>query len=168
MRSPLVYTNVLVRNWRSFAEQNLRRAFCPGEFFHSVKFSHPVDMGDYRVARSPDEPMVLALQHVPLVPGLPAVEQFRAGRQALLETGFETFERHIREQLDRMLGSSGFDAAADIAGITVNRWPHGYAYAMDKASGDVAWMPSRWTHERRPWVDARQRIGNITIAGTDS
>mgnify|MGYP001822941343 CR=1 FL=1 len=128
VRSPLVYTNVLVRNWRGFAEQNLRRAFCPGEFFHSVTFSHPVEMGDYRIARSPDQPMVLALQHVPLVPGLPAVEQFRAGRQALLETGFETFERHIREQLDRMLGSNGFDAAADIAGITVNRWPHGYAY----------------------------------------
>jgi len=36
-------------------------------------------------------------------------------------------------------------------------------------SGDVAWSPKkRWKHEHRPWVDARQSIGNIVIAGTDA
>ena len=35
-------------------------------------------------------------------------------------------------------------------------------------AGDVAWSPKRWQHERRPWVDARQSIGNIVIAGTDA
>jgi spermidine dehydrogenase len=25
-----------------------------------------------------------------------------------------------------------------------------------------------WQHEQRPWVDARQRFGNIAIANTDS
>ena len=62
----------------------------------------------------------------------------------------------------------GFDPAHDIAGITVNRWPHGYAYSVDAESGDVAWWPKWWRHERRPWVDARQRVGNIAFAGTDS
>jgi len=32
----------------------------------------------------------------------------------------------------------------------------------------VVWLPEKWRHERRPWVEARQRIGNITIAGTDA
>jgi spermidine dehydrogenase len=131
-------------------------------------FTHPVSTGEYRFSQSPDEPVVLHLQHIPLAPGLPAPEQFRAGRQALLETAFETFERNVRDQLGRMLGAGGFNPARDIAGITVNRWPHGYAYSVDADSGDVAWWPERWQHERRPWVDARKRLGNIAFAGTDA
>ena len=168
VRAPLVYTNVLIRNWQSLAEIGMRRAYCPGSFFQTVMFTHPVSMGDYRFSTSPDEPVVLHLQHMPLTPGLPAPEQFRAGRQALLETSFETFERNLRDQLSRMLGPGGFDPAADIAGITVNRWPHGYAYSVDAESGDVAWWPEAWHHNRRPWVDARQRIGNIAFAGIDA
>ncbi len=168
VRAPLVYTNVLIRNWRSLVKLGVRRAYCPGSFFGTVMFTHPVSMGDYRFSQSPDEPVVLHMSHIPLAPGLPAPEQFRAGRRALLETGFETFEYHVRDLLGRMLGPGGFDPARDIAGITVNRWPHGYAYSVDAESGDVAWSPKRWLHKHRPWVDARQSIGNIVIAGTDA
>jgi len=165
-RAPLVYTNVLIRNWQSLARLGMRRAYCPGSFFQTVMFTHPVSMGDYRFAQSPEEPVILHLQHIPTAPGLPAPEQFRAGRRALLGTSFETFERELRDQLGRMLGPGGFDPARDIAGITVNRWPHGYAYSVD--AGDVAWSPDRWHHQNRPWVEARQRVGNIAFAGTDA
>jgi spermidine dehydrogenase len=67
-----------------------------------------------------------------------------------------------------VLGPGGFDPAWDIVAITVNRWPHGYAFSVDNESGDVAWWPEYWRHERRPWIDARQSIGNIVIAGTDA
>jgi len=168
VRAPLVYTNVLIRNWRSFVNLGLRQAYCPGSFFQTVSFTHPVSMGDYHFSRSPDEPVILHLGYVPLAPGLPAPEQFLAGRRALLQTSFETFERNVRDQLGRMLGPGGFDPARDIAGITVNRWPHGYAYSVDAESGDVAWWPEWWRHENRPWVDARQRVGNIVFAGIDA
>jgi len=168
VRAPLVYTNVLIRNWRSFVNLGLRQAYCPGSFFHTVMFTHPVSMGGYRFSQSPDEPVILHLGYVPLAPGLPAPEQFLAGRRALLQTSFETFERNVRDQLGRMLGPGGFDAARDIAGITVNRWPHGYAYSVDAESGDVAWWPEWWRHERRPWVEARQRVGNIAFAAIDA
>lgn len=168
VRAPLVYTSVLIRSWQSLAKLGVQRAYCPGSFFQAVSFTHPVSMGGYRFSRSPDEPVGLHLQHIPLSPGLPAPEQFRAGRRALLDTPFETFERNLRDQLGRMLGPGGFDPARDIAGITVNRWPHGYAYSVDAESGEVAWWPERWPYERRPWVDARQRIGNIAFAGTDA
>jgi spermidine dehydrogenase len=131
-------------------------------------FTHAVSYGDYRFSVSPDEPVILHLSHIPLEPGLPPAEQFRAGRRKLLETPFETFERNVRDQLGRMLGPAGFDPATDIKGITVNRWPHGYAYSVDRASGDVAWWPEWWSHERVPWVEARDPIGNIVIAGTDA
>ena len=67
-----------------------------------------------------------------------------------------------------MLGPGGFDPARDIEAITVNRWPHGYAYSIDPTSGDVAWWTEAWPHQRRPWQEARQRVGNIAFAGTDS
>jgi spermidine dehydrogenase len=168
VRAPLVYTNVLVRSWRSFVNLGFWRAYCPGSFFQSVRVNRPVSIGDYRFPQSPDDPVVLHLQHIPLAPGLPAAEQFREGRRRLLDTSFATFERKLRGQLGRMLGPGGFEPARDIAGITVNRWPHGYAYSVDAESGDVAWWPRHWRHEHRPWVDARKPIGNIAIAGTDA
>ena len=67
-----------------------------------------------------------------------------------------------------MLGPAGFDPARDIEAITVNRWPHGYAYSVDRATGDVAWWPEAWDGRKRPWIEARQRVGNIAFAGTDS
>ena len=146
VRAPLVYLSVLVRNWRSFVKLGLQQAYCPGSFFQTVMLTEPVSMGEYRDSSSPDEPTVLHLQHIPLAPGLPAPAQFQAGRQALFEMSFETFERNVRGQLGRMLGPGGFDPARDIAGITVNRWPHGYAYSVDAASGDVAWSPASWRH----------------------
>ena len=168
VRAPLVYTNVLVNNWSSFAKLGFSRAYCPGGFFQTVRLSRPVSMGDYRFPQTPAEPMVLNLQHIPLAPGLPAAQQFRAGRQRLLETSFADFERKIRDQLGRMLGPGGFDPARDIAGITVNRWSHGYAYSTDAASGEVSWYPEYWPHKTRPWEEARQRLGNICFAGTDA
>jgi len=168
VRAPLVYTNVLIRNWQSLAKLGMRRAYCPGSFFQAVMFTHPVSIGDYYFTRSPDEPVILHLQHIPLSPGLSAPEQFRAGRRFLLDTPFETFERNLRDQLGRMLGPGGFDPARDIAGITVNRWSHGYAYSIDAETGDVAWSPDEWHHENRPWVTARQRVGNIAFANTDA
>ncbi len=168
VRAPLVVTKALIRNWQSLARLGIRTAYCPGSYFQLVRFTHPVSMGDYRFSLSPDEPVVLHLSYVPLAPGLPAHEQFRAGRQELLETSFATFERKLRDQLGRMLGPGGFDPVRDIAGITVNRWPHGYAYSLDAESNDVGWWDKYWRHERMPWVEARQRVGNIAFAAHDA
>jgi NAD(P)-binding Rossmann-like domain len=55
----------------------------------------------------------------------------RIGQHELLKTSFEQFELEIRRQLARELASGGFDPAADIVGITVNRWPWGYSYTYD-------------------------------------
>ena len=67
-----------------------------------------------------------------------------------------------------MFGSAGFDAARDIAGITVNRWPHGYAYGYDPESDRLAYEPEKWPVEKRNWELGRRRFGNISIASTDA
>jgi spermidine dehydrogenase len=168
LRAPLVYTNVLIRNWTSFANLGVHNVRCPGSYHHRVMLDYPVSIGDYRCPRRPEEPMVLHLDRAPGQPGSSAREQFAAGKRELLRTSFETFEREVRDQLGRVLGDGGFDPARDIAAITVNRWPHGYAYGYDPVNDRVAFEPARWPEEKRYWEKASQRFGNITIAGTDS
>ena len=167
-RSPLLSAKALIRNWHSMANLGIRSAWCPGSFYQVVRFTHPVSMGEYKFSTSPDEPVVLHFWHNPLAPGLPAADQFRAGRRQMLETSFEMYERNLRDQLARMLGPGGFDPAQDIAAITVNRHPHGYSYSYDPETNDVAWWDEYWRHEGKPWIDARQRVGNIAFAAHDA
>jgi spermidine dehydrogenase len=109
---------------------------------------------------------VLHLVRTPCAPGKPRKEQHRLGRADLLSTSFDTFEREIREQLARTLAGGGFDPARDIAGITVNRWPHGYTYNYNTLEDPVAWALS--TPEDRAFVVGRRRFGRISIANADA
>ncbi len=167
LRSPKVYTSVLVRNWQAFVRLGLREAFCPGSYHDVVGLCDPVSMGEYRTPRRPDEPMVLQLYRVPLAPGLPAPAQWRRGMWELQATSFEVFERRVRDQLGRMLEGGGFDPARDIEAITVNRWPHGYCFGYDPATDEVAWT-SEWPVQERPWLRARQPFGRIAVASCDT
>ena len=78
-----------------------------------------------------------------------SVSQNRIGRADILATSLETFERNIREQMGRILGPGGFDPARDITAITVNRWPHGYAYEYNYLF-DPVWAPGQAPHEIGP------------------
>jgi spermidine dehydrogenase len=122
----------------------------------------PVSLGEYRFARDPSEPIPLFLLRTPCQPGLPIREQHMAGRMELLATPFESYERELREQLQRLLGPAGFDAARDVRAIVVNRWPHGYAYGHNRL-----WDPEL-AEDQRPHVLGRKRFGRIAIAGCDA
>jgi spermidine dehydrogenase len=78
--------------------------------------------------------------HAPTAPnqGLNMREQYRAGRTRLYTMSFADFEHEIRDELGRMLNSAGFDFDRDVAAITVNRWPHGYAYTPTPLYDDPA------------------------------
>ena len=163
IKLPLVYVNVALRNWHSFATLGVDRINCPYAYFSDVKLDYPVSIGGYRNPRTPDEPILVHLVHVPLTPGqgLSNVEQYKVGRYKLLATTFAEYEAEIRGQLTRMLGAGGFDAARDIAAITVNRWPHGYAYSVDSLFDAPFVGPPTY-------VVARERYGNVTIANSDA
>ena len=159
---PLVYTNVALRNWTAFHQLGVRTIAAPGGFHHAVSLHEPISIGTYRYARTPEAPVLLRLVRTPCQPGLPAREQHRHGRRELLTTPFTTFERHLRDELGRMLAPAGFDPAREIVAITVNRWPHGYAYEYNPL-----WDPE-WAPEEQPCVLARQPFGRITIANADA
>jgi spermidine dehydrogenase len=162
VKVPLVYTVVEVRNWNAFHKLGVRGVSCPGMYHSSVNLDQAINIGEYRPVRSPDEPVLVRMLRTPCQPGLSAREQQRAGHYELLATPFETFERNIRDQLARVLGSGGFDPAHDIEAITVNRWPHGYAYEYNPM-----WDPD-WPEGKRPCDLARKRFGRITIANSDA
>jgi spermidine dehydrogenase len=163
VKEPLVYTNVAVRNWHAFIKLGVSRIYSPQGYFSNTKLDFPVSLGGYRNPGNPDEPMVVHMKRIPLTPnqGLSNVEQFRLGRQQLLVTPFEEYEKRITDQLDRMLGSGGFQSARDIAAITVNRWPHGYAYDPNSLFDPVRPGPP-------PYVIGRKRCGSVTIANSDA
>ena len=163
VKEPLVYTNVAVRNWDAFIKLGVSRIYSPHGYFSNTKLDFPVSLGGYRNPRKPDEPMVVHMKRIPLTPnqGLTNVEQFRLGRQQLLMTPFEEFETRITDQLDRMLGAGGFKSAREIAAITVNRWPHGYAYDPNSLFDPQTSGPP-------PYVIGRKRCGSVTIANSDA
>jgi spermidine dehydrogenase len=162
VKVPLVYTVVAIKNWTSFHKLGIRGASCPGMFHSSVNLDQPVSIGDYKCPHSPEEPILVRMLRTPCQPGLSARDQQRAGHYELLATSFETFERKIRDQLERVLSGGGFDPARDIQAITVNRWPHGYAYEYNPL-----WDPD-WPEGERPCDIARRRHGRITIANSDA
>jgi len=135
-------------------------------FHPSVALTEAVSLGDLQHAQTPDEPIALHLTKAMSVPGKPRKEQHRLGRAELLNTSFETFERSIRDQLARILGPGGFDPARDIVAITVNRWPHGYAYTYNSLYDPMEWVFT--STSARPNVIARQPYGRITIANSDA
>jgi spermidine dehydrogenase len=162
VKVPLVYTVAAIKNWTSFHKLGIRGASCPGMYHSSVNLDQPVNIGDYKCSHSPEEPILVRMLRTPCQPGLSAREQQRAGHYELLATPFETFERNIRDQLERVLAGGGFNSARDIEAITVNRWPHGYAYEYNPL-----WDPD-WPDGQRPCDIARQRHGRITIANSDA
>jgi spermidine dehydrogenase len=160
---PLVYTNVFVKQWTAFEKLKVNTVSSPGMWHASTNLDFPVSIGQYAHSKTPAEPVVLHMTKAACKPGLPGPAQHVAGRAELLQTSFETIERGIRDQLGRMLGGGGFDPAADILGITVNRWPHGYAYQYSSLA-DPFWLEGG----EQPCVAARKPFGRIAIANSDA
>jgi spermidine dehydrogenase len=165
-KTPLVYINIAIRNWRAFSEIGFSRIYIPkAQLMHSFVMDYPVSMGDYKFTQSPDEPTILHGTFIPTRPyeGLTAREQNIAGRRQLYEMSFDDFETGIARQLDGALSRGGFDVEQDVAGITVNRWPHGYAYEYNQL-----FDPPEWNPYNGPHIEGRAQIGRISIANSDA
>ena len=164
---PILYTKVMLRNWRAFKQAGIGAAVASGNYHPVVFMDFPVSFGGQKHPDDPDQPVILNMEKFLHAPnsGLPTREQRRIGRHELLATPFETMERNIRTQLASMLAATDFDPARDIDAITVNRWAHGYSdgfYALDDP-----WFGD-WNDPRRPNIRGRQPFGRITIANSDA
>jgi spermidine dehydrogenase len=162
VKAPLVYAHAVIRNWTCFTKLGIHQIVSPGSYFTYTALDFPVSLGTYKFPSKPEEPAVLFMLRTPCHPGLPMRDQNRAGREELLQTPYAKFERNIRDQLERMLAGTGFDAANDIVGITVNRWAHGYAYTPNSL------FEPDWKDGEQPWIVGRKPFGRIAIANSDA
>jgi spermidine dehydrogenase len=167
VRTPILYTNVALGNWRAWKKLGIGAVSAPNGYHVNAMLDFPVSLGGYAFSDNPDEPIVVHMERFPHRnnENLNRREQFRLARHELLSTPFNTIERQVRQQLADMLSDGGFDPARDIEGITVNRWGHGYAYMYD-------WLEEPyyedWDDERYPHVRARKPFGRIAIANSDA
>ncbi len=61
-----------------------------------------------------------------------------------------------------LVGPHGLDIERDVAGITVNRWPHGYACSFDSLDDEP------FEAGQAPYEVGRARFGRIAIANSDA
>ena len=161
---PFVISSIAIRNWQAFAEAGFTWLYSPGDVvFKDMFLDFPVSMGDYHYSKGPDEPIVISGWHSPTTRDLPAKDQYRAGRAKLIQMSYDDFEQDIYSHLDSALGPYGFDAEREIAAITLNRWPHGYAYEYEGVG-----VPAEYDRFNGPHITGRAQMGRISIANSDS
>ena len=164
VKRPLLLTNVLLRSSAAHDQLGISGAYCPGRLHGATWLIKGVQGGSYRHEWSDQGPVVMQFWGSvdPGVRGVDARTQHRLSRARLLAMTFEELEREVRVVSQGMLGSAGFSAADDILAITVNRWPHGYAYDYLDL-WDPEWPPGEAPHEI-----ARRRFGSIVFANSDA
>ena len=163
VKFPLVYTKVVIRNWKSFQKLGVHEIYAATQPYSRIKLDYPVSMGGYEHPRDPSQPIGLHMVYVPTSPnsGMNARDQARAGRGRLFGESFEHLEAQLRDQLQRMLGPGGFNHQTDILAITVNRWSHGYACFANSLFDDA--------DECEAWMNlARKPVGRVSIANSDA
>lgn len=164
VKIPILYSTVLLRNWRAWKEIGIAAVAAPGSYHANALLDFPVSLGGYEFSGTPDDPIVVHMERFGKVAdtALTPREQFRAERYRMLGTPFAEIEREIRTQLTGTLASGGFDPARDIEAITVNRWAHGYAYSYNPLFDPVD------AADEPPHVIGRARFGQIAVANSDA
>ena len=161
VKMPLVLTNVLIRNREALDKLGIDAVSCPGRLHGRLFLFQGIHTGGYE-SKGDAVSLVFWGSVSPPEDAIDLRSQLRGSRQKLLELSLEDFEREVRSVLDELLSPVGFDVAEDVLAITVNRWPHGYAYEYMQL-WDPKWAPGEAPHEI-----ARQRFGSITIANADA
>jgi spermidine dehydrogenase len=165
VKVPLVWSNVLIKNGRAFAELGVGQINCPDSPYVTVTTAPPTTTGGNQPPAGPDDPMVIYMLGVPsieLADGETSRELLLRARHQVYATTFDTYEQEIRDQLQGLLGEHGFNHETDIKAITVNRWPHGYAYEY------MALDDPQWEEGQAPHEIGRSQFGRISIANSDS
>jgi spermidine dehydrogenase len=68
VRAPLVYVTVALRQWRPWVARGVHNVVNPTGFYSAMKLDYPVSLGELRFARSPEEPILVHLCHIPRPP----------------------------------------------------------------------------------------------------
>jgi spermidine dehydrogenase len=165
VKVPLTVTNVLLKDGRAWSKMGAGAVNCPQDPYVSMTTPPPTTTGGYQLPQNSDDPMLVYLLGVPNVEITgkeTSREILRTARHKVYATTFETYEQEVRDQLQGVLGEFGFNHETDIRAITVNRWPHGYAYEY------MSLDDKQWPEGKAPHEIGRAQFGRISIANSDS
>ena len=167
IKAPIVYTNALLRNWTAFERLKVASVTAPGSYHTTFFLAEPVGGGQLsRLAlargadRRPD-----GAHPLPAGPLEEGPASGRARRPAVHAL------RHLRAEGEgparpRAAGRPASIPSRDLLALTVNRWPHGYAYTYNTLFDPPEWALTDTAD--RPCVKARQPFFRITIANADA
>lgn len=164
-KAPLVLANIHLNDGIAFSKIGASLISCPMDPFDVITVAPPTITGGHQPPQTPNDPMVLFLLGIPKVKSTGSEtsrELFKIGRHVVYSTSFATYEKQIRDQLQAVLGDYGFNHETDIKAITLNRWPHGYAYEY------MALYDPEWEEGQAPHEIGRAQFGKISIANSDS
>ena len=164
VKMPLILANVLIKSSKALDKLGIDQVRCPGRMFRSLFMFKGINTGGYSHPLEDDGPVPLVFwgSISPPPEAETVFDQLRGSRQKMLSISFEDYEREIRAVLDGLLSPAGFDTNEDILAITVNRWPHGYAYQyMDLWDED--YEPGKAPHQI-----ASKPYGRVTFANADA
>jgi len=165
VKVPLVWANVVLKNGQAWAKLGAGSVACPDDPYVVLTVAPPTTTGGHQPPRGPDDPMVVFMLGVPSVQPSgteTSHEILRMARHTVYTTSFDTYEQEIRDQLQAVLGEHGFNHETDIKAITINRWPHGYAYEY------MSLDDPKWAEGQAPHEIGRAQFGRISIANSDS
>ena len=161
VKVPMVYTNVLLKNWKPWVKLGVHEIYGVNTFHSRLKLDYPVSLGGYEHTVDENKPIVAHLVHVPSVPlEKDARAALRKARKTFFALKPEDFKNHIIKDLSRMLGPGGFQES-DILEICVNRWSHGYSYSANT-------LVETEEESTKLMKLARQKVGRVTIANSDA
>ena len=164
VKTPMLLTNVLIRNSGALTKLGVDAISCPGRLHARLFMFRGINTGGYQYSEGAEGAVSLVFWGTisPPEEAHDLKSQLRGSREKLLALTFDDFEREVRTVLHGLLGPEGFDVTEDILAITVNRWPHGYAYEYMQL-WDPQWEPGKAPHEI-----ARRPFGAIAIANSDA
>ena len=124
-QAPALVVNVAVRNWKFMDKLGISAARWMEGFgwFTTITRNVIVD-GKESMPLDPRKPAILTFYVGFDTPGIPYPQQATAARMHLFSLSYTQIELQVRQQLNTLFSSAGFDAKRDIAGIVANRQGH--------------------------------------------
>ncbi len=162
---PLIYTNVLIRNWEAMAKLGVAEIRRSRRLLATARTS--ISRCRWATTSSPTcrpIPILLHISAMPLTgdPKMSAREQAPAGRYQLAEMPFEDLERELRDLLNRALRT-----AASMRRATSRRSPSTAGATATRSNTCVPGISSGPTDRCRS-RSARKAWGRIAIANSDA
>lgn len=161
VKVPMIYAKIALKNARAWQKMGIATLYVPAAPYCLLQLDDPVNIGDYRHASSPDEPIVVhAVRIATSNTGKDAREMYRNGRRALMAQDYAALEKELFDQMREIYAIAGENFDDVVADVIINRWAHGYAYEQVGLFDDDETAEATTTKMRQP-------VGKIHFANTD-